>query len=88
MNVKDYQALTNRLLGALRNFENCVSERERNYVLSIISQVSYAASLAHCKEASRSDLEKMDFALKLVLDLIQKNPIPQLTPAQLQFALH
>ena len=88
MNIEQYRELTNRVLNALRNFENCVSDRERDYALSVISQVSYEASLAQCQDADCSDLEKMDFALKLVLDLIQENPIPELTCEELQYALH
>ena len=88
MNIKEYRALTDQVFNALQNFETCSSERERDYALSIISQVSYEASLAKCEEAERSDLEQMDFALKLVLDLIQDNPIPEFTSQELQVALH
>lgn len=88
MNIEQYRELTNRVFNALRNFETCSSERERDYALSVISQVSYEASLAHCQDAEISDLEQMDYALKLVLDLIQDNPIPDLTMQELQVALH
>ncbi len=88
MNIEEYRELTNRVFNALRNFETCSSERERDYALSVISQVSYEASLAHCLDAQQSDLEQMDFALKLVLELIQENPIPDLTIQELQVALH
>ena len=88
MNINEYRALTEQVFNALHNFETCSSERERDYALSVISQVSYEASLAQCEEANREDLEQMDFALKLVLDLIQDNPIPELTMEELQVALH
>ena len=88
MNIDEYRELTNRVFNALRNFENCTSERESDYALSVISQISYEASLAQCQEADRIDLEQMDFALQLVLELIQDNPIPEFTPQQLQVALH
>ena len=88
MEVEQYRELTHQVLSALKNFNTCVSQRERDYALSVISQVSYEASLAHCKDADRNDLEQMDFALKLVLELIQENPIPELTMEELQVALH
>ena len=88
MNIEEYRALTNRVFNAIRNFETCSSERERDYALSVVSQVSYEASLAQCLEADRVDLEQMDFALQLVLELIQENPIPEFTPRELQVALH
>ena len=88
MDIEEYRELTNNLFNALRNFETCSSDRERDYALSVISQVSYEASLAQCADADRTDLEQMDFALKLVLELIQENPIPEFSPQQLQVALH
>ena len=88
MNIEEYRELTHSVFNALRNFETCSSERERDYALSVISQVSYEASLAHCQDADKYDLEQMDYALKLVLDLIQDNPIPDLTIHELQVALH
>ena len=88
MNIDEYRELTNRVFYALRNFETCSSERERDYALSVLSQVSYEASLAQCADSDRTDLEQMDFALKLVLELIQDNPIPEFSPLQLQVVLH
>lgn len=88
MNIEQYRELTNRVFNAIRNFETSSSERERDYALSVVSQVSYEASLAQCQEADRIDLEQMDFALQLVLELIQDNPIPEFTPQELQVALH
>ncbi|MEM8843619.1 MAG: hypothetical protein AAGB35_01085 [Pseudomonadota bacterium] len=88
MEVKQYRALTHEVLSALRNFNTCVSQRERNYALSLISQVSYEASIAQCQEADQTDLEKMDFALKLVLELIKDHPIPKVPMQELQIALH
>ena len=88
MNIDEYRKLTNRVFNAIRNFETCSSERERDYALSVISQISYEASQAQCLEADRIDLEQMDFALQLVLELIQDNPIPEFTPQELQVALH
>ncbi len=88
MNIEEYRELTNRVFNALRNYETCSSDRERHYALSVVSQVSYEASLAQCQEADRTDLEQMDFALQLVLELIQNNPIPEFTPKELQTSLH
>ena len=88
MEVKEYRELTHQVLSALKNFNTCVSQRERDYVLSVISQVSYEASIAQCENAEQADLEKMDFALKLVLDLIKENPIPKVPAHELQIALH
>lgn len=88
MNIEEYRELTNRVFNALRNFETSSTEREKDYALSVVSQVSYEASLAQCQEADRIDLEQMDFALQLVLELIQDNPIPEFTPQELQAALH
>ena len=88
MEVKQYRELTHQVLSALRNFNTCVSQRERDYALSVISQVSYEASLAQCHDADQSDLEKMDFALKLVLELIKDHPIPKVPVHELQVALH
>ncbi len=88
MNINEYRELTNRVFNAIPNFETCSSQREREYALSLISKVSYEASLAQCQEADRIDLEQMDFALQLVLELIQDNPIPEFTTQQLQVALH
>lgn len=88
MNIEEYRELTNRVFNALQNFETCSSKREKEYALSVVSQVSYEASLAQCQEADRTDLEQMDFALQLVLELIQDNPIPEFSPRELQGALH
>ena len=88
MEVEQYRELTNQVLSALKNFNTCVSQRERDYALSVISQVSYEASLAQCHNANQTDLEKMDFALKLVLDLVTENPIPKVPVHELQIALH
>lgn len=88
MNIEEYRELTHRVLSALRNYETCTSDRERDYALSVLSQVSYEASLAQCMDADKSDLEQMDNALQLVLDLIQTNPIPELSHYELQSALH
>ena len=88
MKIEEYRELTNCVFNALRNYETCSSDRERDYALSVISQVSYEASLASCQDADRNDLEQMDYALKLVLDLIQNNPIPELSIEELQIALH
>ena len=88
MEVEQYRELTNQVLSALKNFNTCVSQRERDYALSVISQVSYEASLAQCHNANQTDLEKMDFALKLVLDLVKENPIPKVPVHELQIALH
>ncbi len=86
MNIEEYRELTNRVFNAIRNFETCSSERD--YALSVVSQVSYEASLAQCQDADRIDLEQMDFALQLVLELIQDNPIPEFTQQELRVALH
>ena len=88
MNVQEYRELTQQVLSALRNFNTCVSQRERDYALSVISQVSYEASLAQCNDANQTDLEKMDFALKLVLDVIKDHPIPEVPMCELRVALH
>ena len=88
MEVEQYRELTHQVLSALKNFNTCVSQRERDYALSVISQVSYEASLAQCHNANQADLEKMDFALKLVLDLVKENPIPKVPVHELQIALH
>ena len=88
MNVQEYRELTQQVLSALRNFNTCVSQRERNYTLSIISQLSYEASLARCHDANETDLEKMDFALKLVLEVIKDHPIPEVPMRDLRVALH
>jgi len=88
MNIEEYRELTNRVFNALRNFETSSTDRERDYALSVVSQVSYEASLAQCLEADRTDLEQMDFALQLVLELIQDHPIPEYSPEELQAALH
>ena len=88
MNVQEYRELTQQVLSALRNFNTCVSQRERNYTLSIISQLSYEASLAQCHDANQTDLEKMDFALKLVLEVIKDHPIPEVPMRDLRVALH
>lgn len=88
MNIEEYRELTTRVFNAIHNFENCSSGRERDYALYVISQVSYEASLAQCQEADRIDLEQMDFALQLVLELIQDHPIPEYTQQELRVALH
>jgi len=88
MEIEEYRELTNSVFNAIRSFENCSSERERDYALSVVSQVSYKASLAQCQEADRIDLEQMDFALQLVLELIQDNPIPEFSQQELRVALH
>ncbi len=86
MIIDEYRELTNRVFNAIRNFETCSSKRD--YALSVVSQISYEASQAQCQEADRIDLEQMDFALQLVLDLIQDNPIPEFTQQQFHAALH
>jgi hypothetical protein len=88
MDVQEYRELTQQVLSALRNFNTCVSQRERNYALSVISQVSYEASLAQCHDANEADLEKMDFALKLVLEVIKDHPVPEVPMRELRVALH
>ena len=88
MRVKEYRELTSSVFDALRNYKNCATDRERNYALSVISQIAYEASLARCAEAETYDLEQMDIALKLVLELIKETPIPDCTPYELQTALH
>lgn len=88
MRVKEYRELTSSVFDALRNYRTCATDRERNYALSVISQIAYEASLARCAEAERYDLEQMDIALKLVLELIKETPIPDSTPYELQTALH
>ena len=50
--------------------------------------VIVAAVCVGCENAEQTDLEKMDFALKLVLDLIKENPIPKVPAHELQIALH
>ena len=88
MKVEEYRDLTSCVFDALRNFRSCSSDRERHYALSVISQVAYEASIARCEEAKICDLEKMDYALKMVLDLIKENPIPENPTNELQLALH
>ncbi len=88
MKVEEYRELTNCLFDALRNYESSASDRERAYSLAVISQVAYEASIARCSEAQLPDLEQMDFALKLVLDIIKEKPIPDCSTHELQAALH
>lgn len=88
MRVKEYRDLTSCVFDALRNYKTCATDRERNYALSVISQIAYEASIARCAEAERYDLEQMDIALKLVLDLIKEKPIPECPTHELQIALH
>ena len=88
MNVEEYRELTSCVFDALRNYQTCSTERERHYALSVLSQVAYEASLARCNDANQTDLEQMDLALKMVLDLIKENPIPEHSTSELQLALH
>ena len=88
MNVEEYRELTSCLFDALRNYEASASDRERAYALAVISQVAYEASLARCTNAELCDLEQMDLALKLVLDLLKEKPIPECSSNELQATLH
>ncbi len=88
MSVEEYRELTSCVFSALRNYTSCLSECERDYALSVISQVAYEASIAQCIEAKHRDLEQMDLALKLVLELVKEKTIPERSVQELQTALH
>ena len=88
MNIEEYRELTASVFDAIRNYQVCTTERERHYALAVISHVAYEASLARCINANKFDLEQMDRALKLVLDLIKETPIPERSAFELQLALH
>ena len=76
MKVEEYRELTTCVLNAVRNYQHSITEQERVYALSVISQIAYMASNAFCADANLADLKNMDLALELVLDLIKENPIP------------